>query len=237
MTYISKGLPSAGNPVVLKRTRQTNTVSVVTMTEVIEVLFSEASTYIPPFNTVHPVFPNLYFQTATEEDNEGLGTCVITRIYAGLADSISSPEIVEPVYTWSGGNDSIPIERSPYFGSAVLKAKSLGLDPLDERGRFVGFPNGCVVADGRSFAGVSQLYSPSGVWTKTYVTSTRPDAFSGAGKKGTPQGPAPSFDDGRTWLVMTPSYRQMGGTYEVTRQWTLSEPGGLSPFYDASSAF
>jgi hypothetical protein len=225
--------PSGATPIVESRNWTFSTTGVSRVTEVWQVNTDYVAQAAPAWQTPHATISGLYVSQPVEAAESDCNITLMTVIYEGYTGGISGVDIstVAPVYTWNGTLESRQIQLHPRFNAAIAYVKSLGKEPEDELGRFVGFPVGTTSADGKQLAGITSYVNASGTWSKSWIQSSRPVAMAGVGYVGTPPGTPPTFTDGREWLVGPMTYREAGGVFECNQIWLLSEPGGFSAFY------
>lgn len=228
--------PVGATPIVESRKWTFSTTGVSRLVEVWQVNTDYVAQAAPYFQKPHPTIAGLSVSQPVEADEQDCNITLMTVIYEGFTGGGTeggSGDIstVAPVYAWNGTLESRQIQLNPKFEDVVDWVQGQGGEPLDELGRFVGFPFDSTSEDGKALAGITSYLNASGTWSKSWIQSSRPVAMAGVGYVGTPPGTPPTFDDDREWLVGPLTYREAGGVFECNQIWLLSEPGGFSTFY------
>lgn len=181
----------------------------------------------PRIDAPHPRFPSLLvYDRNFSERAMGLGTMKIE--YRG--QDPGDDKLPDPVYDLDRATAEQPIDTHPDFEAIVAAAGGAGLGKavFDDDGLFLGFGKDST----GDLAGLESYLAPTAVWTKTYVSKTKPASVGNVGKIDSPDGSPPVLEGGANWLNIGLHFTKEGGIYRVQVRWLASGPGGwILPVY------
>lgn len=177
--------------------------------------------------SAHPRFSSMAVSKRSFSQ-EAAGTFYrMTYLYEGFLLSIPSP-----TYELNGsvGEDPIQLHRdfveslagtpsAPLNGANFIDPETGKISSDDDVGVFDRFGEG-------ELAGVEAYRVPTAVWTEISFSGTRPTGLGDLGTKEAPNGPNPSFGEGRNWMFVGATYRKRGHIFEIRKSWELSGRGG-----------
>ncbi len=178
---------------------------------------------IPAWQTVHPTYSYLFFQTCTIE-SRGASLCVVSAVYQGASFDGGGTDTT-PSYSLQTGTMTVPITQHPDVGTWIGTETTAGRNPRDSAGLFQEWKLGAISSDLQSLYGVNSYEYPTAVWSKEWVSNTAPNAASLArlGHIDTPSGSPPTVTNAN-WLCIEVSYRTIGsGRVFRTERWKLSQ--------------
>lgn len=193
---------------------------------------------VPAINSPHPHASFCLAERQRVVFTPGLWTVLVD--YTGAL-----VEETEPVYEFSPGTGTEPIETHPDFLTALGGRPSAPLNGavfLDEMGYPTSDDKLGVFDRFRTFAadgGLSDMAGVSGyitannsIWTKSWTRRAAPPAGSNFVKIDNPDGPNPNFGGDYNWLFLGTSYTKRGGAYACVSRWMLSGRNGWKePIY------
>lgn len=179
-------------------------------------------------------------------EEAGLYAVDITFEGTSRAGNTSSPSDDEITYEARSTFREEPIEAHPQI-QKLLKDFNGNLDTATGK---ITFPatlsgtsgtnalageNGVAEEKPNPMAGVEKYMSLDIVWSKKYVSRSKP-SFAMVGRViSRPPGGAPSIPKRDAWLVMPPNYTRRGNVYDIQEEWQLLPEGTPKEVYNLGS--